>query len=143
VGKLHLERDERFEVSEVLRNVPEVLVERVQRGWKPAPGRVWNDDQLLNIEPAVRHRAGRAGPGRNRKISCRSTRTVPEPARRPTPERGWCFFSCGRGGSIYDLAAAMWGMNPRGREFLGSASCYRSGFAMERSRPRLSHGLEG
>ncbi len=37
-----------------------------------------------------------------------------------TPERGWMCFSarCRRGGSIYDLAAALWGLGTRGHDFL-------------------------
>lgn len=34
-----------------------------------------------------------------------------------TPERGWYCFGCGRGGSIFDFGAALWGMSTRGREF--------------------------
>lgn len=33
-------------------------------------------------------------------------------------ERGWYCFGCRRGGTIYDLAATLWGMQPRGEEFL-------------------------
>jgi hypothetical protein len=36
----------------------------------------------------------------------------------PDPERGWYCFGCRRGGSVYDLAAALWGRPLRGREFL-------------------------
>lgn len=32
-------------------------------------------------------------------------------------ERGWWCFGCGRGGSIYDLGAALWGLGTRGPEF--------------------------
>jgi hypothetical protein len=40
------------------------------------------------------------------------------------PGRGWYCFGCGRGGSIYDLAALLWltgqsqGMPLRGRQFI-------------------------
>ena len=30
----------------------------------------------------------------------------------------WCCFGCGRGGSIVDFAAALWGMSTKGRDFL-------------------------
>ena len=42
----------------------------------------------------------------------------------PEPERGWYCFGCGRGGSIYDLAALLWSTGQsrdgklRGRDFL-------------------------
>jgi hypothetical protein len=34
------------------------------------------------------------------------------------PERGWYCFGCGRGGSIYDLAALLSGRGTRGRDFV-------------------------
>jgi hypothetical protein len=34
------------------------------------------------------------------------------------PEQGWYCFGCGRGGSIYDLAAELYGLSRRGRGFL-------------------------
>jgi hypothetical protein len=85
---------------------------------------------------------GRA-PGRNHKTSCpfHENRT-PSLHVFPTPERGWCRFSCRRGGSIYDLAAAVWGMTPRGREFIQIGERLQERFAAEMSRPRLTYGLE-
>jgi hypothetical protein len=36
-----------------------------------------------------------------------------------TPERGWyCFGTCRRGGTIYDLAAPLYGYSTRGTDFL-------------------------
>ena len=35
-----------------------------------------------------------------------------------TPEQGWYRFGCRRGGTIFDLAAEMWGMDTRGPDFL-------------------------
>ena len=34
------------------------------------------------------------------------------------PERGWYCFGCGRGGSIFDLAAEVYGLSTRGRDFV-------------------------
>jgi len=34
------------------------------------------------------------------------------------PERGWYCFGCGRGGSIYDLAASLLGRGTRGQDFV-------------------------
>ena len=33
------------------------------------------------------------------------------------PERGWYCYGCGRGGTIYDFGAALWGMSTRGAAF--------------------------
>ena len=34
------------------------------------------------------------------------------------PERGWYCFGCGRGGSVYDLAALLWQRDTSGEDFL-------------------------
>jgi len=34
------------------------------------------------------------------------------------PGQGWYCFGCGRGGTIYDLAAMLWGRDTHGREFI-------------------------
>lgn len=34
------------------------------------------------------------------------------------PERGWFCFGCGRGGSVYDFAALLWGSGLRGKQFV-------------------------
>ncbi len=34
------------------------------------------------------------------------------------PERGWFCFGCGRGGSVYDFAALLWGSDLRGKQFV-------------------------
>ena len=36
----------------------------------------------------------------------------------PEPERGWFCFGCRRGGSVYDLAALLFGLGTRGRDFV-------------------------
>ena len=33
------------------------------------------------------------------------------------PDGGWFCFGCGRGGTVYDLAALLWGMSTRGPSF--------------------------
>jgi hypothetical protein len=144
VATLHLERDRRFDSASVLRHVPEISTERLERRWAPPPGRAWEDDPLLNVEPAVyvTELIGRR-PGRNHKVACPFHEDqTPSLHVFPTPERGWCCFSCGRGGSIYDLAAAMWGTTTRGREFVELREHLQERFAAEVSRPRLSHVLE-
>ena len=36
----------------------------------------------------------------------------------PEPGRGWYCYGCGRGGSVYDLAALLWSIRPYGRGFI-------------------------
>jgi hypothetical protein len=37
----------------------------------------------------------------------------------PDPYDGWYCFDCGRGGSIFDLGAQIYGLSTRGRDFVG------------------------
>jgi hypothetical protein len=77
-------------------------------------------DPLRAVEPAVYVRVltGQAVPA-SRKVRCPL-----HDDRRPSlhvyrdPDRGWFCFGCRRGGSIYDLAGLLWGIEPRGRGFL-------------------------
>jgi CHC2 zinc finger/RepB DNA-primase from phage plasmid len=79
-------------------------------------------DPLLCIEPAVyvERLTGMRVP-RHRKVVC----PFHAPDRTPSlhvyadPARGWYCFGCGRGGSVYDLAAHLWLTEPpRGRAFV-------------------------
>ncbi|MGZ6637970.1 MAG: CHC2 zinc finger domain-containing protein [Solirubrobacteraceae bacterium] len=36
----------------------------------------------------------------------------------PEAGRGWYCFGCGHGGSVYDLAALLWGRKTRGKDLL-------------------------
>jgi hypothetical protein len=79
-----------------------------------------DDDPLRRIPPAVYVPAltGQSV-GRDGKVSCpfHEDRT-PSLHVYERPEQGWYCFGCGRGGSIYDLAAALYGVSPRGQGFL-------------------------
>jgi hypothetical protein len=78
-------------------------------------------DPLRQLPPAiyVRPLTGRAV-GRDHKIACpfHGEDHVPSLHVYDAPERGWYCFGCGRGGSIYDLAAEVYGLSPRGRDFV-------------------------
>ena len=77
-------------------------------------------DPLLELEPAFYVARLLGVPvGRDRKVSCPfHTDEHPSLHVYPTAEQGWHCFSCGRGGSVYDLAAALWDVQPRGVWFL-------------------------
>jgi hypothetical protein len=108
------------EITDVLAAAEPLRVSAVQRRWDERPARDARGDRLLQIAPReyVRALLGVA-PGRNGKVPCpfhedeRPSLHVYESA-----ERGWCCFSCGRGGSVYDLAAGLWGLETRGRQFV-------------------------
>jgi len=95
-------------------------------------------DKLLSIAPDVYvHRLLGVEVPRSRKIHC------PHHADRhaslhvyETPERGWyCFGSCRRGGTIYDLAAPLLGYSTaRGEDFLRLRAELRCLFGLEGAR---------
>jgi hypothetical protein len=52
-----------------------------------------------------------------------------------SPERRWyCFGRCGRGGTIYDLAAALYGLQPRSEDFKRLRAELRRTFGLDASR---------
>ncbi len=56
--------------------------------------------------------------GRSRKVRCPlHDDDTPSLHVYPEADQGWFCFGCGRGGTVYDLAAALWGRELRGREF--------------------------
>lgn len=76
-------------------------------------------DALLNVEPE-RYVSVLTGQqvGRSRKVSCPLHEDLtPSLHVYRDPGRGWFCFGCRRGGSIYDLAGAVWDIEPRGSGF--------------------------
>jgi DNA primase len=58
-------------------------------------------------------------PGRGGKVRCPfHADDTPSLHVYPQPEQGRYCFGCRRGGSIYDLAAEVWGRATQGRDFL-------------------------
>lgn len=76
-------------------------------------------DELLRVEPDryVEVLTGERV-GRSRKVHCPLHEdSTPSLHVYRDPARGWFCFGCRRGGSVYDLAAAVWGIEPRGSGF--------------------------
>jgi hypothetical protein len=119
VGVQRLHAALRFTVEEVVDHLPSVGQDVLRRRWD-VPARESHEDPLLSIAPDVYvSDLLRVRVGRNRKVSC----PFHEDKRAsfhvyPTGAQGWCCFSCRRGGTIYDLAAGLWGMGTRGRDFI-------------------------
>jgi hypothetical protein len=120
VTALRMDTHVAYEATEVLARAPQIDREPIRRRWREPSARRLDDDPLLRLPPVVyvsallgvRARAGR-------KVHCPfHTDERPSLHVYPTASRGWCCFSCRRGGSIYDLAAALWGTGTRGREFV-------------------------
>lgn len=84
----------------------------------PAGGR-HHGDPIRDLEPAqyVSALLGVEVP-RHRKVRCPFHRDEhPSLHVYPAADQGWFCFSCRRGGSAYDLAAALWGVDTRGAAF--------------------------
>lgn len=102
---------------------------------RPGPGRT--GDPLLAIAPAVYVEAltGLAA-ARDGKVSCPFHQDrSPSLHVYAEPERGWHCFGCGRGGSIYDLAAELEHIPPRGRDFVALRHQLEERFNISRPRP--------
>jgi hypothetical protein len=79
-----------------------------------------SSDPLLDIEPALYIekltglRVSRSG-----KVACPFHQDeTPSLQAYRDPDRGWYCYGCRRGGSIYDFAALLWKIEPRGEGFL-------------------------
>lgn len=113
-----------------LREEPRVDPGELERRLPPEPAPAWSsgpppgpraaDDPLLAIPPAVyfEQLTGQRV-GRSRKLRCpfHDDRT-PSLHVYGDAARGWYCFGCGRGGSIYDLAALLWGRRTDGTDFV-------------------------
>jgi hypothetical protein len=133
VDAIRLDTDRRLNAADVFGALPD----------PPAPGRVTfpppaaaarGDDPLLAIAPEVyvRRLLGVDVP-RHRKVPCplhedrHASLHVYE-----TAARGWyCFGACRRGGTIYDLAAPLYGYTARGEDFLRLRAELRRLFGLE------------
>lgn len=106
----------RVSVEELLTALPELPPPRSERAsfGRRAPDRL----RAISSTVYMRVLAGRA-PTHGSKVRC-PFHDDREPSLHVyrEPERGWYCFGCGRGGSIYDLAAGLWGRPLRGPDFL-------------------------
>ena len=119
VALTRFEPARRFSVDEVLARTPTVATSHLEQRWEPrAPRRVGR--RRVARHPAATYVARLLGksPGRDHKVPCPFHEDErPSLHVYATAQRGWCCYSCGRGGSIYDLAAALWDLGTRGADF--------------------------
>jgi hypothetical protein len=125
-----------FKFADVLARAPNIELQPLERRWHDRGVRETNGDPLLRIPPAVyvgRLLAVQARGGR--KVACPfHPDERPSLHVYPTAGRGWSCFSCGRGGSIYDLASALWDVGTRGRDFIQLRQRLTEQFAAELDR---------
>jgi RepB DNA-primase from phage plasmid/CHC2 zinc finger len=87
---------------------------------RPAPGRA-ELDGLRDVPPRVYVEALTGlRPGRGGKVSCpfHGPDTTPSLHVYETAADGWYCYGCGRGGSVFDLGAEVWGLSTRGPDFV-------------------------
>jgi hypothetical protein len=111
--------DQRQALEAVLRNAPALAVEHHVACRPARERRARNGDPLLAIRPG-RYVTALLGVeiGRSRKIRCPfHPDSTPSLHVYDTAEGGWYCYGCGRGTSIYDFAAALWGLSTRGPDF--------------------------
>jgi CHC2-type zinc finger protein len=125
-----------YEPRDVLASAPTLSDDRIHRRWQERGARDDRGDPLLRIPPAVYvSRLLGVNARSGRKVRCPfHADTHPSLHVYPTPARGWTCFSCGRGGSIYDLAAPLFGMGTRGAEFIELRRLLGQHFARETER---------
>jgi hypothetical protein len=116
VAPLWLRTDRRVPLAAITTDLP-ATPEPSRFGRSERNGR---SDPLLALEPAFYVTALlEMEIGRDRKVSCPfHLDEHPSLHVYPTAAQGWHCFSCQRGGSIYDLAAAVWDLDTRGVEFV-------------------------
>jgi hypothetical protein len=135
VTALRLDVERRLAAADVVAGLPDPPQPRRNAVHVPDPQR--RDDPLLAIPPDIYipRLLGVEVP-RHRKVQCpfhddrHASLHVYE-----TAARGWyCFGRCRRGGTIYDLAAPLYGYDPRGDGFLRLRDELRRLFGLDASR---------
>src|SRR4051794_18063438 len=133
VDALQLDPGVRVNAADVVGGLPDPPAP-ARAVFTPAAAAARGDDPLLAIAPDVYV-------GRLLGVDVPRHRKVPCPFHEDrhaslhvyaTPERGWyCFGACRRGGTIYDLAAPLYGYAARGDDFLRLRAELRRLFGLE------------
>lgn len=118
-GSVEVERTkiEVYALEQVVGKLPDPLPEHVPR--PPVRLPTATDDPLLTIPPPVYVEALTALEiGRDGKVCCPfHDDSTPSLHVYDEAEHGWHCFGCGRGGTIIDFGAALYGLEPRGQGF--------------------------
>jgi hypothetical protein len=108
---------------------------RRRRSWSVSKGRA--ADALQRLPPALYFRE-LAGVERDRggKVCCPlPDHHDPDPSCHvyEAPAQGWYCYGCGRGGDIYELAGALWGLRREGRQFVELLELLEKRFGIDSS----------
>lgn len=121
VRLIGVREDRRVEPAELDRLLPREQTHAESPATPSEPWQGGEDDRLRSVPPPVYfERLTGLRVGRSDKVRCpfHDDRT-PSLHVYAEPGRGWYCFGCGRGGSIYDLAALLWRRpTPRGQDFI-------------------------
>jgi RepB DNA-primase N-terminal domain/CHC2 zinc finger len=135
VDAIRLDAERRVSAGDVVGALPDPPSPPLRAAFVPAEPR--GDDPLLAIAPDVyvARLLGVEVP-RHRKVPCPfHADRHPSLHVYETTERGWyCFGRCRRGGTIYDLAAPLYGYTARGEDFLRLRTELRQLFGLEAAR---------
>ena len=105
-------------LDDVLAALPAAARARRRRGAGTVEPRDPRGDPLLAIPPTVYVPVLVGTPlNRDRKVSCPFHDDRTPSLHAYGRGRGWRCFGCGACGSIFDLAARLWGLRTRGRDF--------------------------
>jgi hypothetical protein len=122
----------RYTLDEVIAGLPEPQSpKRATNGVPPGGRRTSEDRQLLAIPTADYVRVlGEREPNRAGKVACpfHDDRT---PSLQVYEGGSFYCFGCRRGGTIYDFAAHLWGVEPRGEEFVELRSRLNAEFGVK------------
>lgn len=105
--------------ADLVRGLPHLVDDVAAASREPRSGRS-DGDPLMRVPPAryVQVLTGQVVP-RSWKIRCPLHEDhTPSLHVYEAPEDGWFCFGCRRGGTVYDLAAGVWGMETRGAGFV-------------------------
>lgn len=75
-------------------------------------------------------------PNREGKVRCPFHEGDRTPSLQCYPDGTFCCFGCKRGGTIFDFAGALWGMQTKGREFIELRARLANEFGVAADRPR-------
>jgi len=118
VGLIDVSGEPPTNLAALVGGLPDPPVERPQASRKPGHG-LPARDPVLAVAPEryVQVLTGQSV-GRSRKVRCPlHADGTPSLHVYEDPADGWYCFGCGRGGSVYDLAAGVWDITPRGDGF--------------------------